>query len=349
MAEKTSPSGAPQGFVPRAIAWALERRLVRSYLLYAEHRGPQLADSITYRTLFSVFAGVLLGFSVAALWLAGNPPAWNALIASVDAVIPGLVGKDGLIDPTAVDAPAGFTIAGVISIIGLIGAAIGAIGSLRNALRSIADNLTEDVLFIWVLLRNLGLAIAIGVLLIASAAASFLGAASIETLMGWVGLPADSTGAVVATRTVSILAVFALDVLVIVLAFVVLSGVKAPKKALWTGALIGGVGLTVLQQLSGLFVGGASANPLLATFASLIALLLWFNLSAQVILLASAYIVTATAESTDRVRRRFGALTFPQRRLQRAEDAVQAATHELRAAQEAVDAERTAAAERQRA
>jgi membrane protein len=35
-----------------------------------------LADSVTYRALFSVFAGVLLGFSIAALWLAGNPVAW---------------------------------------------------------------------------------------------------------------------------------------------------------------------------------------------------------------------------------------------------------------------------------
>ena len=32
-----------------------------------------LADSVTYRTLFSVFAGVLLGFSIAGLVLAGNP------------------------------------------------------------------------------------------------------------------------------------------------------------------------------------------------------------------------------------------------------------------------------------
>ena len=36
--------------------------------------------------LFSIFAGVLLGFSVAALWLAGNPDAWQALIDAVTRV-----------------------------------------------------------------------------------------------------------------------------------------------------------------------------------------------------------------------------------------------------------------------
>ena len=127
--------------------------------------------------------------------------------------------------------------------------------------------------------------------------------------------------------------VFAIDTVAIAMLFRILSGVKAPARALWIGAMIGGVGLTVLQQLSGLFVRGAASNPLLASFAVLIALLLWFNLSAQVILLASSYIIVATVESRDRVRERFGASTLAQLRRRRAEDVLHAATRELRAAQ----------------
>ena len=51
----------------------------------------------------------------------------------------------------------------------------------------------------------------------------------------------------------------------------------------------------------------STSNPLLASFASLIALLLWVNLSAQVILIATAYIYTLVREGEDRVRERFGA------------------------------------------
>jgi len=134
--------------------------------------------------------------------------------------------------------------------------------------------------------------------------------------------------------------VFALDALVVAAAFFLLSGVKPSGRALWSGALLGAVGLTVLQQLSGLFVGGASSNPLLASFASLIALLLWINLSAQVILIASAYIVTGVEEDRDRVRAKYGASTFAQRRVQRAERSVQTAVGELEAAREAERAER---------
>ncbi|HAS33524.1 MAG: ribonuclease BN [Zunongwangia sp.] len=331
-----------KAFVARAIRWMLTLKLVRALLLYSERRGPQLADSITYRTLFSVFAGVLLGFSFAALWLSGNPDAYQALVGAVNQAIPGLIGTDGegLIDADAIQAPAGLSITGAIATVGLVGAAIGAIGSLRLAIRSIADRTTDDLMFVWVLLRNLGLAIGIGAGLVASAAATILGTAGVGIVTDWLGRPDEGPLEVLLTRLVTIVAVFALDALVVAAAFFLLSGVKPSGRALWSGALLGAVGLTVLQQLSGLFVGGASSNPLLASFASLIALLLWINLSAQVILIASAYIVTGVEEDRDRVRAKYGASTFAQRRVQRAERSVQTAVGELEAAREAERAER---------
>lgn len=313
---------------------------VRAFLLYSERRGPMLADSVTYRTLFSVFAGVLLGFSLAGLWLAGDPAAMQALISAVDAAIPGLVGEDGLVDPADIAVPAGLTVAGVVALIGLVGAAIGAIGSLRTALRVIADRLHDDVLWIWVLLRNLALAIGIGGALAVSAVVTTLAAAGASIVNGWLGLGPDDAVAQVGGRILSIVIVFVLDAVAIAVLFRALSGVRASARSLWSGALLGAVGLTVLQQLSGLFVGGAASNPLLASFAALIALLLWLNLSSQVILIAGAYIVTGAAEETDRVRSRYGATTFAQRRVRQAENAVLVATEELRRARDADEAER---------
>lgn len=324
--------------IARPIAWALTLTPVRAYLRYSERRGPMLADSVTYRTLFSVFAGVLLGFSIAALWLAGNPAAWQALISAVDSAIPGLVGEGGLIDPDAIRAPVGLSIAGILSLVGLIGAAIGAIGSLRTALRAICDRGTDDVPFWLVLLRNLGLAVGVGAALLASAVATMLGTAGLGVVAGWFALAPDDALVRWGARILAIVVTFALDAVVIAVVFRVLSGVRAPAKALWTGALLGAVGLTVLQQLSGLFVGGARSNPLLASFAALIALLLWINLSAQVILIAASYTYTLVREREDRVRERFGATTFAARRVQQAEDAVAAAAAELETARAAAAA-----------
>ncbi|WP_435749313.1 YihY/virulence factor BrkB family protein [Microbacterium sp. PMB16] len=341
--ESSSETPKQPGLVARVsqgvIAWALRRRLVRAALLYSERRGPMLADSVTYRALFSVFAGVLLGFSIAALWLAGNPAAWQAIIDAVQSVVPGLIGEDGVIKTTDLDQPASLSIAGIISLVALVGAALGAIGSLRTAVRVIAGTTHDDILWIWVIVRNLCLALGIGVSFVLAAFLTFAGQLGVSWVSGLLGLPADSPLVSWSVGLVSLLVVFALDTVLIVAIFRLLSGVRPARRSLWGGALLGAFGLVVLQQLSSMFVGGATSNPLLASFASLLALLIWLNFSTQVMLIACAFIVTTEEERTDRVHQRFGASTFPQRRVQRAEVEVRIATAELRAAQKAVSGE----------
>ncbi|MDO8384128.1 MAG: YihY/virulence factor BrkB family protein [Microbacterium sp.] len=343
MADTEASAQAPRPPIARIIAWALQRKPIRAFLLYSEHRGPMLADSITYRLLFAVFAAVLLGFSIAALWLSGDAVAWQALLNAVNSVIPGLVGEDGLVDPSDIQAPAGLSLTGVLSSIGLIGAAIGSVGQVRSALRSLADQPNEDIFIVWALLRNLAVAVGVGVALVVAAGVTFFGTALVDVVGGWFGVPADHPLSSWGTWLLSAVVVFVLDTLVIAVMFIVLSGVKAPKRALWTGALIGGFGLVVLQQLSGLFVGGARANPLLASFAALIALLLWFNLSSQVILISAAYVLTGIEDDRDRVRSRYGAPTFLARRVRRSEIALEAAKAELDRAREDEKKEREAA------
>lgn len=339
-AESHADAPARPGPIPRAVAaatrWALVRKPVRAVLLYVERRGPMLADSVTYRALFSVFAGVLLGFSIAALWLAGNPVAWKAIIDAVQSVIPGLIGEDGVVKPSDLREPVSLSIAGAVSVVALAASALGAIGSLRTAVRVLAATAQADVLLIWVILRNLLLALGIGASFVFAAAVTFAARLGVDWLSEVVGLPADSVASAVTIRALSLVVVFVLDAALIAGVFLVLSGVRPSPRSLWSGALLGAVGLLVLQELSGLFVGGATSNPLLASFASLLALLIWLNLSTQVILIACAYIVTGEDERRDRVRARFGATTFAERRARRAEEEVAVATAELRAAQQAL-------------
>ncbi len=336
------PESTPVG---RVIRWALQRKPVRAVLLYVENRGPALADGITYRALFSVFAAVLLGFSLAGLWLAGNPTAMQALVDAVDAAVPGVM---DIVDLSAITAPASLSVAGIVSVVGLVLAALGAIGSLRIAFQVLAGIHRVDASWLRTTATNVLLAVALGAMLVASAGVTFVAAASISTVSAVIGLPADSPVVDGVVRAATVLVVFVLDTIVVALAFALLSPVKAGARSLWAGAALGGAGLTVLQQLSGLFVGGAASNPLLATFAALIALLLWFNLSSQVVLLAAAYIVTGAEEREDRVRARFGAATFAQRRVRRAEREVARAGDELRRARDAEEQERAGGGERDR-
>ncbi len=327
MAEKT--------LIQRVIARVLQLKIVRAYLHYGESNGSVLADSVTYRMLFGVFAGLLVGFSVAAIWLSGNPEATAALIDAVDNFIPGLIGEDGIISEDALQLSPGISIAGAISLLGLFWAALGAIRSLRIAIRSIAGTSNTDGAFIFVMLRNFLLAVIIGAGLVATAGATILGTAGLDLVLGWFGISESSQLARVGSTLVVVLAVFIVDAFLVAMMFRVLSGTKPPVRTLLPGAIIGGIGLSVLQQLSGLFIGGATSNPLLASFASLIALLLWMNFSVQVVLIASSYIVMGIEEDENRVRAVYGATSLPQRRVRRAERLVDIATIELNAAREA--------------
>ncbi|KRC63146.1 ribonuclease BN [Agromyces sp. Root81] len=312
----------------------------RAFLLYLERHGAMLADSVTYRVLFSIFAGVFLGFAIAGMWLAGNPDALKALVATVDTAIPGLFGEDGLIAPEDVVQPLTLSIAGILALVGLVGAAIGAIGSLRTAFRRLGDQADDQTFFVWVLLRDLLLAIGFGAAFAAAALVTVFSTTALGTLLGWFGISSRDMVFDAAARFVSIAVIFAIDTLLIAVMFRVLSGMRPSARSLWTGALLGGVGLSVLQVLSSLFVGGATSNPLLASFGSLIALLIWLNLSSQVILMAAAYIVTGVDDEHDRVRARYGAPTMAIRRMQRAERRAGDAAAELVAAREAVEKER---------
>ena len=62
---------------------------------------------------------------------------------------------------------------------------------------------------------------------------------------------------------------------------------------IWPGALLGGAALTVLQFGAGLLLSYTPSNPLLATFAIFVGLLLWFKISGIIMLVAAAWIAVA--------------------------------------------------------
>lgn len=283
----------------RITEWIFSNSLFRSYKLYADHDGQMLADSVTYRALFSVFASVLLGFSAVGLWFGGNPQAIHALSTALNEVIPGM---SEVIDGGALEQPVGFTLAGLISLGGLVFAATGAAKSLRAALHQISDNEFQTTPVVQVFLRDLGVAVGLGLLVGLAAIASFATSIGLGNIAELLGL--STSGAVfnLLGRTAGLLVIFGIDVLAIALVFTLLSGMVAPKHLLWKGAALGGAGLLILQEFSGLFVAGATSNPLLASFAALIVLLLWFNLSSQVILISSTWIILETWRSEGDIR-----------------------------------------------
>ena len=343
-------------FIDQATKRVLRLRIVRAFFLFSDHRGGLLAAAITFRMLFAVFAAVLLGFSAAAIWLSTRDDLWDTLIETVNGVVPGLLktdddggtgdGRTGLIDVSqATTLGSENLVAGIIAVVALMWALVSAVGNFRVSIRMVAGTRHENSNALIMRAFDLLFALSVGVLLIASAVVSFLGSAFIDPILAWAGLTSGG-GAELLTRAGTVLVTFTLDAVVIAWLFWLQSGVKARLRTMIPGALIGAAGLVILQQASGLFVGGADNNPLLGSFASLIALLLWFNFSAQVVLIACAYIVVSVEEENDRVGERFGAETFKQRMVRTAERDIRVASDALRAAREDERREREKVARR---
>ncbi len=94
-------------------------------------------------------------------------------------------------------------------------------------------------------------------------------------------------------QTSSILVSFAINSAALAALFRFLTGTKLRWRTIWPGSLLGGAALTVLQLGAGLLLSYTPSNPLLATFAIFIGLLLWFRLIGIVMLVAAAWIAVA--------------------------------------------------------
>ncbi|HEX9088789.1 MAG TPA: YhjD/YihY/BrkB family envelope integrity protein, partial [Arthrobacter sp.] len=70
----------------------------------------------------------------------------------------------------------------------------------------------------------------------------------------------------------------------------VAAGLKLARRSLMEGTILAAVGTTVLQIFSTQLLASAGRNPILAPFAIIIGLLIWFNLVSQVYLVCAAWV-----------------------------------------------------------
>ncbi len=272
---------------------------VRVFMHYSAHRGHILAAGLSYQAIFSVFAAVWVGFSVAGIVLTANPELRAGLFDVIATSVPGLIGKgdEGAIDPDKLLAGGVLGWVGVLALIFSLVTAIGWLAAAREAVREIADLAAPPTNFLLLRVRDLGLALAFGLSLILSAALSIGSTSALAWLLDSLGFDEDSMVATVSARALGLALAFVLDIAVLAALYRVLAGVPIPPRPLWQGALLGALALGVLKVLAGGLLTLTSSNPLLGSFAVLVGLLIWFNLVCQVILIGAAWVVVSATDA----------------------------------------------------
>jgi membrane protein len=274
---------------------------VRVWRNFSYSNGFLLSAGMSYYVLFALFALLYVAFAGAGLWLGASDAAIGALVRLMNTYIPGLIGIDGeglvsVDDVTEIAKSSG----GVLGVTGAIAlgvalwTAVGAVTFTRRAVRDLFG-LPFDARSYWLLkARDFFSAIVFGGAMLVGAVVSWAGVWALEQLYHLLGWSTGSWPFDLSVRLLSVVVAFALDAAALALLVRFLTGTVLRWRYIWPGALLGGGAMVILQLGAGLLLSRVPGNPLLASFAVIVGLLLWCRWLAIVVLIAASFIaVTA--------------------------------------------------------
>ena len=263
---------------------------------YSSRHGSLLSNGLAFGLLFAFFAGVWVVVSVLGLLVTGSEGIRATLVSSLEKVVPG-IGQGVLTSSLLSGASVTFTWTGIVTLVMFWWTIVGWMDSFRGAVRTMFD-MTDDTDLVKDKLRDNLAVFLVAVLLILSMTAAAVSAGAVRGILGFLGLPMRSDAVSIAVDLVGGLVGLAVNVGLFMVLFRVVAKVRMDRHLIW-GCVAGGVGMSVMQLLGTRLLAGASRNPLLAPFAALIGVLIWFNLVSQLMLVAAAAI--AEAQSGDAV------------------------------------------------
>ena len=273
----------------RVASWRPVRVLGR----HVVQKGPLLAAGLTYQALFALFSALWVGFSVAGFVVAGNEVVRDELIAFIQSAVPGVIADEtgaGVVEPGALANASVFGWTGTVALVGLVFSSIRLFGSMRDSVRTVFRAPQPATPLLLLVVRDLVLALAFGATVLVSASISLLSTTAVTWGLRLVGLSTDSDASAALLRLVGLVLVFAFDTAVLAALFRVLAGLHIPTRRLLAGSAIGGAGFVLITFVGGTLLRAAGSNPLLASFAAIVGLLLVINLLCQVLLLAAGWI-----------------------------------------------------------
>lgn len=274
---------------------------VRVWRNYLRNNGFLLSAGMSYYVLFALFALLYVAFAGAGLWLGASSTAIEVLIRLVNTYIPGIIGESGLfteddVTQIAQDSTSLLGITGAIALGVAVWTAIGAVTFTRRAVRDLFG-LPFDNRNYWLLkARDFFAALVFGGALLLGAILSWLGVWALGQVFHLLGWSTASWMFSLSVRTVSIVVAFVLDAGALALLVRFLTGTQLRWRYIWPGALLGGGAMVLLQLGAGLLLAHVPTNPLLASFAVMVGLLLWCRWLAIVVLVAASVIAITAAD-----------------------------------------------------
>jgi membrane protein len=271
---------------------------VRMFEHYGSVNGSALAAAVTYFAFLSFFPIVALAFAVIGFVSRAYPNADQDLVTAINDVLPGIVGgKDGLQLSTFQDnAPGIFSVGLVLALY----SGLGWLSGMRTALIAVFEEPEkEKPNFVLGKLRDILALLSLGSVLIGSVAISGVATKLATPILDFLGLGAGATPAI---WVIGLVLGLAANTVLFFAFFRLLAAPNAPKKSLWSGALMGAIGFELLKQLSTYLLAGTKDQPAAQAFGIALILVVWMNYFSRVVVLAASWAHTSAAARAQRER-----------------------------------------------
>jgi len=287
-------------------------RVVRVVNLYLERRGPLMAAGLAYRLFFAISALLVVGFATAGLVISGNEGLQRVIIQAVGAAVPGLIDTDGtggdsdagngLFTPEDLfDRTSGLGLTLLLSTGVMLVTSLGWVSGMRQAMRGVFGLAPVAVHPIVLRVRDLGTLALLAVVMVLTTVLGVIANNTLGALFALLDLRGISQ---VLTQIAGFGVMIVLDTMVMLVLLKSASAITIPRAVRFQGALIAGIGSTLLRTFSAQLLASLSDNPLLFPFAVILALFVWFFILSQVYLLATAWCAVGSMDREAALERR---------------------------------------------
>jgi membrane protein len=266
----------------------------RSYERLDRVKWARLAAAMTFISFVALFPLLTVGAAIAAATLTSQRQ--KELQDKIADQVPGISDQldiNGLVQN-----------AGTIGLIAgavLLFTGIGWVGSMRDCLRAVWELPDREENPLLRKLLDAGILVGFGGAVLVTIAVSTVA----SSMVGWtarqLGIGEHDWGSVLLQSAAFAVAVLA-DFLVLLYVLTLLPGVEPPRHRLVVAALMGAVGFELLKLLLSSYMRGVASKSMYGAFGVPVALLLWINFTAKLVLFCAAWTATGHADSGPKQR-----------------------------------------------
>jgi membrane protein len=292
LARLKSGAGARWTALKDRYAWL--RHVLAAWESLQQKNGNQYAAAITFFSFLALFPLVLLAVSVTGFVLFAHPHLQQQFFDRVTQNVPGPLGKtlkDAL--QSAIKNRSGV---GIIGLAGVLLTGLGWIGNLRTAIDAMWGRTPAKVNFFKAKIGNLLVLAGLGAGVVVSVGLTVIGTSLTDQILSALSLD-SMPGSTVLLKLLGIALALAGDLVIFWWLLVRLPDVvDVPPRIALKGALLASVGFEVLKIVGTYTIAHTANSPTAGPFAGVVAILVWIQLVARLMLFACAWTATLTAE-----------------------------------------------------